>query len=177
MTERGDTLRLEIRAKAQWFMTAFVAFWLIAWAFGWVMAFGALVSGGAGAGAIFMAAWLGLWTIGGLWAISFVLWNLAGREIIDISPQTLTAIRQIPGWSRETVCDLTRVSGLTVTAAEQTSFFTQWHTMPGPFRAKSAGTLNVTYGVHTIGFGQELDPAEAKRAAALILDRFPQLAK
>ena len=48
----------------------------------------------------FFAIWIGLFSVGGLIALYNPVWNLAGREVIDVSRQRIRLSRVIPGWGR-----------------------------------------------------------------------------
>ena len=76
---------------------AFIMFWLCGWAFGWFAAAGVLLSGQQGTPNLFLAAWLGLWTIGGIMAM-YTLWNLVRPARPESIWLGAGALRYDPGW-------------------------------------------------------------------------------
>ena len=119
---------------------------------------------------IFFIIWIGLFTVGGLIALYTTLWNLAGREVIDVSRQRIRLSRVILGWGRsrdylaENIRDL-RVSPLFIPRfyRRQMSLFSL---------GEGLGQLAFDYGARTIRFA-DADEAEAKMILAEIRQRFP----
>ena len=78
-------LRVTLPARRNWLVLIFLSAWLVGWVFGEVMVptqlFGRTGKTGVD---LFAAAWLVMWTIGGGFAIYIWLWNLVGREAIDV---------------------------------------------------------------------------------------------
>lgn len=174
LREDGGILTITIPSKTHVFSAMFMCFWLVGWAFGWLMAVGMLLNG-AGAASIFLIGWLGAWTIGGIGAFSVVLWNIAGEEDISISPASLTLTRRIPIWTRTTECELASVTNLRAAPPVAMPVFNQ--TISGLWAGRAVGAVQFTYGVHDLAFGLDLDAAEAQKMVALIHNRFPQLTK
>ena len=135
------------------------------------MAASTLLFGGAGAANLFILGWLGVWTAGGVMAIATFLWLVAGGETIKISTQQITIIRHIPVWSRKVDCDFSQVKMLRVEEKETGPLQNQ---VPNWFSRKS-GNIQLDYGVHSLGFGIELDQAEATQIVRTILAVFPEL--
>lgn len=175
ITEQGDMLRIVIPAKASPFVTAFIGFWMIGWAFGWVSAAASLMTG-AGFAGLFLLGWLGAWTVGGIAAASVLLWNLAGREIVLIDPHQITVTRSIPLWSRSVTCVTSDIRALRVVEDDARPQRNQRNAM-GIWSPRKAGSIRFDYGVHTIGFGLEVDHGEARQAVGIISDHFPNLAR
>ena len=65
---------------------------------------------------IFVLAWSGAWTVGGVFAIYLWLWNLMGRQVITMHGHTLTTRRDIGGYGFEKEYDLTQVRDLRASA-------------------------------------------------------------
>lgn len=175
ITEQGDMLRVVVPAKANPFVTGFIGFWMIGWAFGWVSALVMLVTSPSVV-SVFIVGWLGAWTIGGIAAGSVLLWTLAGREIVLIDAHQITVTRRIPLWSRSVTCATSDIRALRTVEETPIRPRTQ-RGAPGLWSPRSAGSIRFDYGVHTIGFGLEVDPAEANQAVAIISERFPNLTR
>ncbi|MEH6832542.1 MAG: hypothetical protein V7661_17050 [Sulfitobacter sp.] len=171
VVQDGDKLVVSIKAKRHPLSGAFIGFWLLGWAFGWVMAASSLLFGDTGAASLFLLGWLGAWTAGGVMAIATFLWLVAGRETINISTREVTIIRHIPIWSKKVTCDFPQVKGLRVDENTSHPFQNQ---VPNWFSRKS-GNIQLDYGVHSLGFGIELDQAEAAQIVRTILAVFPEL--
>ena len=85
------------------------------WFFGEFSAIRQLETGKTAAGiSLFMVVWLGGWTVGGAAAIYFWLWNIAGHEIVSLTPTSLTIRRDILGFGRSKEYDLPSVKNLRI---------------------------------------------------------------
>ncbi len=94
----GDKLKISIPSRKSWLQSLFLGFWLIGWAFGEISVLGVFFGGSGFSGpSLFLIAWLGMWTVGGGWAIYTLLWQLSGREIIAITNQSITVSRVVVG--------------------------------------------------------------------------------
>lgn len=71
----GQTYRWRHAGGGYWryLGAAFLSFWLCGWAFGWYDVVSELIQNKPNTPVIFLTAWLGLWTIGGIAAISFLI--------------------------------------------------------------------------------------------------------
>jgi len=167
----AGALIVDVPAKRSTFATLFLGFWLVMWAVGWLAAFGSLVSGAAGGGSFFVLFWLFLWTLGGILALSSFFWLLLGRERITFDTSSVTISRDISIWSRTTHCAFSDVSNIRFVphlASGKNNQMTNWYSL-------KTGTIKIDFGVHTLGFGIELDDAEAKRLITTLTAVFPEL--
>lgn len=172
VVQDADKLVIKIKGKRHVFVSAFIGFWLMGWAVGWVMVSATLLTGSAGAGSLFMIFWLCGWSIGGLVALAQFLWLVAGRETIEISTQQVTIKRHIPFWSKKVDCrfeDLKRLRAVEATDGMQANKMSNWV-------SRKTGNIQMDYGVHSIGFGIELDTAEAQKIVNTVTAVFPELA-
>lgn len=159
--QNGSGLRITIPAKAQLFTTLFLPFWLIGWAIGEVMVSRQLLLGQTGEGkegALFMMAWLGAWTMGGAWAATVLLWNIAGKEIIDLSSTTLKRRKQIPIFGRSREYSVASITNLRPTPGLSPSWYYRQNMS---FLSFSDGTISFDYGRDTCQLGTGLDEADA----------------
>jgi hypothetical protein len=158
----GAGLRITIPAKAQAFVTFFLPFWLVAWAVGEVMVSRQLLTNpnfGAG-GSIFAIAWLGAWTVGGAWAAAYLLWNIAGREIIELNSMILKRRKQIPIFSRSKEYAIANIANLRLAPASPQSLWYNQQNMS--FLGFKEGTISFDYGRDTHYLASGLDEADAK---------------
>jgi len=170
-------LRITIPARRNWPVVLFLGFWLGGWAIGEVIVGAlllrdvlALLNGqtpdtGQGAGMLFMALWLTLWTLGGGFALVTWLWNLAGKEVVVIDGESLTLWKAVFGVGPSRRYEAAYVDRLRASGGSDGS--------QGPW----SGGLAFDYAGSTVRFGAGLTPDEARDLVALIGDRFPSLTR
>ena len=108
-------LVINIPSTKNFGLILFLGFWLCGWFFGEFSAIRQLATGKTAAGiSLFMVVWLGGWTVGGAAAIYFWLWNIAGHEIVSLTPTSLTIRRDILGFGRSNEYDLPSVKNLRI---------------------------------------------------------------
>lgn len=82
----GSEFRITKRMRPNLFVVGFLSFWLIGWFTGEIFALRQIIREGSPLGAkAFIIFWFIGWTIGGAVAISIVLWNLFGKEIVTFT--------------------------------------------------------------------------------------------
>ena len=194
MQEEGTSLKFTIPSPKQYFMIFFLGFWLIFWTFGEFAALGIVFGGilqlvlknpvalqevGAGGlagllgGGIFMLVWLTGWTIGGGLALYTFLWQLAGKEIVEVSYEMIKIQNAIFGVGRTKEYSATDIKDFRISpiAAENDLFgWTRTRSVWG----RPGGLLAFDYGARTFRFGGGVDEAEAKQILEKIVTRFPQ---
>ena len=165
-------LRLTLPARRNWPMLVFLSAWLVGWAFGEFTVptqfFGK--SGRTGID-LFTAAWLVMWTIGGAFAMYVWLWNLVGREVIDIDSESLRIKREVVRWGRVRDFTLNHVRALRVAPV---TFNPMDFSNGLRFWGVGGGAIAFDYGAKTYRFGGALDEAEAKQVLARITERVPR---
>src|SRR5215475_2959358 len=92
--ELGDTLVVTFRARRSWGELLFLAFWLTFWTFGGIAALFGLARADWG-GRVFLLFWLCGWALGEVFAASQIAWQLAGREVLTLTPNKLEACKQV----------------------------------------------------------------------------------
>ena len=175
VVENSDTFQISFSSTQNIFHTAFLGFWLCGWLFGELFVLALLVSGGTGGATLFLIGWLGAWTVGGIFGISQFLWGVSGREILTLSGGTLTVRRQIPGYRRiwnYRVGDIQNIRADGALSAAASPFFA--FNNLGIFSGKANGTLKFDYGLSTVGFGLNMEEAEAKALAERLSSRIPR---
>lgn len=161
MTHEAGILTLTIPAKRNWFILLFLGFWICGWAVGEVMAPVSFLSGKAPTEAIiFMIAWLGMWTVGGAFAIYAWLWQVAGKEIIQVSTSSISRRRALFRFGATKEFGLAHVRNLRIAPPQGFNPFD--FTAAGSFWGISGGTIAFDYGAKTFRVGQGLDEAEAQ---------------
>src|SRR5262245_44315034 len=186
VSQQGGALRITLPSRRQWLLLVpnalFVVVWLLLVIGLLTAALPALLSDvfskpTALAEAIplllFGLVWIGLFSLGGLTALYAALWNLAGREVIEVSRQSLRLSRAVPGWTQTQEYQSAHIRDLRVSPQVLPLFYRQW---AGWFNLGAGrGQLAFDYGARTVRFA-DADEAEAKMILAEILRRFPQYA-
>lgn len=168
----GSTLKICIPSRKNYFTLFFLGFWLIGWAFGEIMVGRELIAGAGSSGnGLFILAWLGLWTIGGGFALYEFFWQLAGKEMIEISADAIKIQRAILGLGRIREYMSTYIKDLRIAPLALGRWFDRawafwWGILPG--------VLAFDYGSQTIRFGGGVDEAGAKQILERIVARFPR---
>jgi hypothetical protein len=192
--DEGFSFKVIIPSRKNYFAMIFLGIWLTGWAFGEIMVGGIFLAGivqlffktpailpavgqsgvaGLFGGGLFMLVWLAGWTVGGGYALYTFLWQLTGKENIEVSYDLIKIQRALFGLGRTREYAATHIKNLRVTpwGADQNIF--------GRSRASSVwgisgGLLAFDYGAKTFRFGAGVDEAEAKQILEEIVARFPQ---
>ena len=102
-SDTPEGLVINIPAVKSWFLIFFLGFWLFGWAVGEFSAIRALTGRTPQGGSLCLVlsiAWLGAWTAAGCYFIFWWLWNLAGHEVVSLTPTSLAIRRDILGFGR-----------------------------------------------------------------------------
>lgn len=172
VTAVSGGIELLIPSRRNYFIAAFLSFWLCGWVFGLTSVTRQILHPAEHTPMLFLVAWLGGWTIGGCFAIFTLLWMLAGRERIAITSDALTIRREIVtfGWSRHYA--LAAVKNLRVLENPPQNPFGFGRRDP---LGLSSGPFTFDYGARSKTFGAGLDVAEARMLLSRILVAKPAL--
>ncbi len=180
-TDLGDSLRIVLPSRRRWLTIIPLVFVLLVWtgvilpiiSVGSAVLSAVLEDPRALAGAaffiIFGLVWISIWVFAGLFAFYTLLWNLAGREIIEVNPLAIRLARRVPGWGRAREYLAEHVRDLRVSPQALPDWWMRRSAWPGA----TLGQLAFDYGARTIRFG-DCDEAEARMILAEIRQRFPQ---
>jgi hypothetical protein len=97
--ELGDTLVVTFRARRSWGELLFLGFWLTFWTFGGIAALFGLARADWG-GRVFLLVWLCGWAFGEVLAATQIAWQLAGREVLTLTPNQLEVRKQVVRFAR-----------------------------------------------------------------------------
>ena len=116
-----------------------------------------------------MLTWLGVWTVGGVFAIYAWLWQMMGKEIITVQGHSFTTRRNIGEFGFDKEYDLVqmrdvRVGHLGVNPFDVSSSLQLW--------GVGGGAIAFEHGARTYRFGAGLDEAEAKQIVTAIKQRY-----
>jgi hypothetical protein len=147
--QTAEGVRYEMPPKRHLFALVFLPVWLVGWCIGEIAVIRELLwARGAN---LFLIVLLLAWTFGGAFALFAFLWQLAGKDVVIITPDALTVKREIAGfgWARE--YDREHVRDLRVASESE----------DGVSRAL-AGPIEFAYGSKTYRFGGGIDEEEAR---------------
>jgi hypothetical protein len=154
-------IKIVIPAKRNWFILLFLSFWLCGWAVGeFTVPFEFLKNDTPSEAILFSLAWLGMWTVGGGFAIYAWLWQVKGQEIITLTPTALLIKRSLFGYGRQKEYGVQHLKNLRVAAQGFNPFD---FSSAGQFWGISGGTIAFDYGAKTYRFGVGLDESEANQ--------------
>ena len=163
INESYNGVEIIVPARRNWFLTVFLSFWLCGWAVGETFAIRE-VTGVAGHASFdgFLSLWLCGWTVGGIFAFRTWWWNVAGKEIINISQGVLTVDKKGAIFKRIKSYDLNQAKNFR--AYEEPGIDNDFgRSSSGSLWNPAAnGTIKFDYGMETVKFGDKLYQAEGE---------------
>jgi hypothetical protein len=153
--EDAGTLRISIPMKRNWFVILFLIFWLGMWGTGWRETAKQLPSNPRQP---FLVFWIAGWTLGGIWAMTWCIRTLAGRDTLTVSGDYFVIRKQVfgLGWAKQYL--RSQIRDLRFQPELQQG------------RTRQNSRIAFDYGAKTITFADGLDEAEADQ----ILSTIPQ---
>ncbi|MFZ5879632.1 MAG: hypothetical protein ACOY0R_09690 [Chloroflexota bacterium] len=183
----GSSLKFVIPSRKNWFIILFMGGWLFFWALGEFVVVGVLIGGlidlikngfvvddliGKLFGGGFFLVWIIGWTVGGGVALYTWLWQFAGKEIIEVTGESILVTHKIMKFEKSKEFLVTHISDLRVAPITPDNVFGlrknrfTWGVPPG--------TLAFDYGAKTINFGSGCEEGEAKMILKEIWQTYPQ---
>lgn len=154
------------------FFILFISAWLVGWSFGEVNAIQTLLSPEKGEPKAFMTFWLIGWTLGGLWALTALIWQLTGFEILTIDKASITQRIEVLGIGFNKQYSLKEVKDLRA-VPYNLSITTNQKVLVPPIIGAGHGAIAFDYGSRTIYLGSSVDEAEAKKIVAAFQKLIP----
>jgi len=172
--EHKDTgLRITIPARTRFLPTAIAILFSPLWIFGEIAVIYKLVTEPLSSGTAFFAFWFTIWTLGGLWSLSSLLWNLSGKEVIDLDAVTLRRRKQIPLFSRSREYAVAGIAALRLAPPRIYGYYYQQDMSFLHFN--DTGAIAFDHGRDTCRLGAGLDQAEASHVIKEMLRSVPAL--
>ena len=182
----GSSIRFTIPSKKNWFLILFLGFWLCGWAVGEIAVLGTIgseiiqiISGQETtgefivslAGSGFLLIWVTVWTVGGAYAIYTWLWNISGKEILEISATSISITYKVGSFGKPKEYLQEHVKDLRSTPIPSEGLW-------GISRRKNLwgrgpGSIAFDYGAKTINAGTSCDEAEAKMILSELYTAYP----
>jgi hypothetical protein len=150
-----EGLRIVIPAHRGWPALLFVAVWLGIWTVAGANSIGDLLAGRTEDEA-FSVVWLGGWTLGLLFGCSMLAWRLLGREEIIVGSRAMTVVRRAGPYRRTLRFTRDRIAHLRTEADARAG------------RGVGGGSIAFDYGVRTHRFASTLDEAESRHIVELL---------
>ena len=178
----GMSTLITIPAARQGCAMIFLSVWMVGWLAGELFALSALVSsfgawlsrflgwesapfqfdgvsGGDGMVGGFLVVWLTFWTFGGYMAGCTLLWQLGGKEIIEVSRQGMKISKKYFGIGGEKEYLAREISDLRLAVADQES---------------GSRAIMFDYEFDTVEFGSDLHPTVVEEVLETLQRYFPQ---
>jgi hypothetical protein len=161
VTEHFDKMEIIIPGKKNYFVLVFFSVWIFGWFFGETTA--ATSIGNDSGPDLFLMVWLTAWTLGGIFALSTILFMLLGKEVIEAGQGVISIRNQALFFLSPKVYDLNEAKH--IRAAEEFSIYQSFQfgrSQNGVRSTFNSGTIKFDYGLKTVKFGNDLDEAEAR---------------
>ena len=156
---------IRLNPKRNYFILAFMLFWLGAWTVGGATA----LTGLARHFNWFIFFWLGAWCAGELAVASALAWAFAGSESLRIIGQDLEISYKLFGFRKTR---LYRGQNILNLAVAPQPLYGQNRAFQMPLLSnKNGGAIMFAYGARSTYFGFGLDPAEAQMVIERLRDR------
>ncbi len=170
--QTADGLSISTPAPRSWFTLLFLTAWLGGWTIGGISAMSDVSRGGDGQAFLFF--WLVMWALGELYALAVVLWQLSGREEILVSSDRLVQRIWLGGLNRAREFTSAAISHLRVSPQLDVMWTNQTRWVP-PLFGPGTGTIAFDYGAKTYRVGAGLDEAEGRLVLDQLRSHFPRL--
>lgn len=169
----GSELRITIPAPQQAFGILFVSLWLILWTVGEYFAAREFWTGQFfQKPEAFLPIWFAGWTLGGAFMIYTLLWQLAGKEIIEINSTSLKQTKQLLLLSRSREYAVANIANVRLAPPEPKYVRGKYYIQSQSF---NAGAIAFDYGRDTCRLAQGLDEAEVEHVIGEMRKRVKSL--
>lgn len=166
ITKDRNSIEITIPSKKNWFVMIFMTAWLGGWFMGETSAINQVFNGSSnGTTDTFITFWLIMWTIGGGFAITILLWFIGGQEQIIVDNGEIEIRKHIFGVGLSKQYRISDIKYLTINPSRDRD---QWGR--SNMYLLNRGQIEFDYGLKTIRFADSIDTAEAR----LIIDTLKQ---
>jgi hypothetical protein len=192
--DTGESLVISIPSQRNWFMLFIFGFWLIVWAV-LVISLGlsivvnviVMISNDPGTwhdaidyifttpifAVFFLVGYAALITAGAFALRSF-LWYLIGKDVIEVSADSIKLKRAIFRFGRINEFIATDIKDLRISPLSMDNGIFNMFGVTNFWKISTGGLLAFDYGSKTIRFGGGIEEAESKQVLSEITTRFPQ---
>jgi hypothetical protein len=163
----GETLRVTFPAPAQGGGIVLMCVWLTGWAVGEFLVGRQFLSGEAFQESsghdlkrlLFLIAWFAGWTVVGAVLIYTLIWQLFGKEVIELKSTSLKHLKQVLFFSRNREYALANIANVRLAPPEPKYIRGKYVIATQSF---ASGAIAFDYGRTTHRLAQGLDEAEAQ---------------
>jgi hypothetical protein len=156
----GDRLVVRFRPRRSWGTLVFLAAWLTIWTVGGLAAIGAWLTV-RWSERLFLLLWLCGWAFGEWFATGAIAWQLFGRELLIVTPQQIEVRKEVGRFARTKLYEVALVRDLK--AARVPSAEDE--------RLRKDFCLEFTYDDKTVSIGEGMGEREAEHIAATVSAR------
>lgn len=173
----GSGLRITIPAAMQTFGVIFMLMWLSFWAVGEIAVLRHFLGGqplkdASGNDSLFLVVWFTGWTLGGALMIYSLLWQLVGKEIIELNSTMLRRRKRIFFFSRSKDFAVAGITNIRL-ALPQPKYIRGKYVISSPMTRTGAIAFDFGRSTHHLGHG--LDETEARYVIAQLCERVKSL--
>ena len=172
ITSEAGVVTVACPPRRNWLILLFLMAWLGGWTIGGISAFAAVTK--AGEHQAFMMFWLIGWAVGEVWVLAVVLWQLAGLEELSIAQGNLVHRASIAGIGRTREFTGSDVKNLRSSPQLLSAWMDQSSFVP-PIFGSGHGAIAFDYGAKTYRVGGGLDEAEARQVVIALSKQFPRM--
>jgi hypothetical protein len=173
-SSEAGVLTVACPPRRNWLILLFLMAWLGAWTVGGISALGEVTK--PGEHQAFMVFWLVAWAVGELWVLVVVLWQLAGLEELLIAQGNLVHRASIAGIGRTREFAGAEVKNLR-SSPQMLPFWMDQSSFTPPIFGSGHGAIAFDYGAKTYRVGSGLDEAEARQIVATLSKQYPRMAE
>ena len=142
--------------KKDWFRILFFSVWMVGWYVGESSEIPKVARGlRSGDAPVFEIAWLLMWTFGGLFFSSWIVWRLVGSEVLSVANGRFSLRKQIVGIGRTWEFDTSQIASL------------RFRPEHGAGKGYRESRIELDYGAKTYNFAAGIQPAEASQMLSL----------
>lgn len=172
----GNELRITIPTPKKLFTTIFLSVWLAFWSIiGGAFALRAIVGIVGGEVDIFLSLWAIFWALGEIEGMYHLLWQLVGKEEIEVAPDSIVIHHAILGIGQSKVYASKNISYLRVDPTGREEPYAP--NSEGISLSRGTGMIAFDYMGKTIRIGIGVNQSEAKELVAEIQRQYPQFKK
>ena len=161
---------IRIKPRGVSFTALFMLAWLMLWTAGGLAAMATV----AAHFSFFLALWLCVWALGWLFVASTLAWQLSGSETLRVVGSDLEISQAMLGWTKRSLYRGSEIHNLS--AARAPDFF-RGYRLSNPFfkltRMYDFGSVHFTYGARTIYAAEALDEAEGRLIVERLREHLP----
>lgn len=174
ISSEGGVTTIACPPRRNWLILLFLIAWLGGWTVGGMGAFTQVTK--PGDHQAFMLFWLMGWAVAEIWVLLVVLWQLAGLEQLSVVQGNLVHRASIAGIGRTREFAGAEVKNLR-SSPQLLSAWMDRSSFTPPIFGSGNGAIAFDYGAKTYRIGSGLDEAEARQVVLMLSKQYPRMAE